>query len=150
MLNISASSTYASTSRTELDYHDDSPVVGKNAMILYKTEMTVNVTPFSNDFGIVPEVPVVHAAVAYYCPITGNSTILIINNALYIRYMEHDLLPPIMMRLNELLVDKCLKFLCPSPTIENHLSSSRLKILDYLLPSTVQLHIFQQGNVRGK
>ena len=49
--------------------------------------MTVNVTPFSNDFRMMPEVPVVHAAVAYNCPITGNSTIPIINNALYIREM---------------------------------------------------------------
>ena len=58
MLDISASYTYASTSRTELDSHADSPVVGKNAMILDKTEMTVNVTPFSDDFGMMPEVPV--------------------------------------------------------------------------------------------
>ena len=82
--------------------------------------MTVNVTPFSDDFGMMPEVPVVHAAVAYDCPITGNSTILIINNALYIREMEHNLLPPIMMRLNGLLADECPKFLCPNPTIETH------------------------------
>ena len=34
--------------------------------------------------------------------------------------MEHDLLPPIMMRLNGLLVDECPNFLCPNPTIENH------------------------------
>ena len=76
LLDISASSTSASTSRTELDYHADFPVVGRNAMILYKTDMTVNVTPFSDDFGMMPEVSVVHAAVAYGCPITGNSTIL--------------------------------------------------------------------------
>ena len=44
--------------------------------------MTVNVTPFSDDFFMMPEVPVVHAAVSYDCPITGNSTILIINNVL--------------------------------------------------------------------
>ena len=47
--------------------------------------MAVNATPFSDDFGMMPEVPVFHAAVAYDCPIIGNSTILIINNALYIR-----------------------------------------------------------------
>ena len=117
MLNISVSYTSASTSRTELDYHVQSPVVGKKAMILYKTEMTVNVTPFSDDFGMMPEVPVFHAAVAYDCPITGNLTIPIINNALYIRDMEHNLLPPIMMRLNGLLVNEFPKFLCPNPTI---------------------------------
>ena len=85
MLNISASSTSPSTSITKQDSHGDSSAVGKNAMMLYKTEMTVDVTPFSDDFGMMPEVPVLHAAVAYDFPITGNSTILIINNALYMR-----------------------------------------------------------------
>ena len=68
MLNISASSTYASTFRTELDSHANSPVVGKNATILYKTEMTVNVTTFSDDFGMMTEVPVLHAAVHMIVP----------------------------------------------------------------------------------
>ena len=36
VLLISASSTSDSTSRTEIDYHADSPVVGKNAMIFKK------------------------------------------------------------------------------------------------------------------
>ena len=72
MLNISESSTSASTSITELDSHSDSPVVGKNAMISYKTDMTVNVTTLSDDFGMMPEVPVFHAAVAYDFPITSN------------------------------------------------------------------------------
>ena len=58
--------------------------------------------------------------VAYDFPITGNSKILIINNVLYIRDMEHNLLPPIMMRPNGILVDEFLKFLCPNPTIETH------------------------------
>ena len=56
-------------------------------MILYKTEMIVNVTPFSDDFGMMPEVPVFHAVVVYDFPITSNSIILIINNLLYIREM---------------------------------------------------------------
>ena len=72
MNNISASSTSASTSRTELYSHAKPPVVGKNAIILYKTEMTVNVTHFSDDFGMMPELPVVYAMVAYDCAITGN------------------------------------------------------------------------------
>ena len=60
VLNISESSTSDSTYRTELDSHADYPVVGKNANILYKTKMTLNVTPFSDDFGMMPEVSVVH------------------------------------------------------------------------------------------
>ena len=34
--------------------------------------------------------------------------------------MEHNFLPPVMMRLNVLLVDECPKFLFPNPTIETH------------------------------
>ena len=34
--------------------------------------------------------------------------------------MKHNLLLPIMMRLNGLLVDECPKFLFPNPTIETH------------------------------
>ena len=34
--------------------------------------MKVNVTPFSDDFGIMPKVPVFHAAVVYDFPVTGN------------------------------------------------------------------------------
>ena len=82
--------------------------------------MKVNVTPFSDEFGMIPEVSVVHAAVTYDFPITGNSTIIIINNMLYIREMEHNLLPLIRMRLNGLLVYECPRLLCPNPTIENH------------------------------
>ena len=82
--------------------------------------MTVNVTPFSDDFGMMPEVPVVHAVVVYDCPVTGLTTILIINNALYIAEMEHNLLPPIMMRLNGIIVDECPKFLSPNPTVDSH------------------------------
>ena len=84
VLNISASTSSTSNSRTELDSHADSPMVGKNTIILYKTDMTVNITSFSDDFGMIPEVPVVHAAVAYDCPITGATIIRIINNILYV------------------------------------------------------------------
>ena len=34
--------------------------------------------------------------------------------------MEHNILSPIMMRLNGLLVDECPKFLCPNPAIETN------------------------------
>ena len=82
--------------------------------------MTVNITPFSDNFGIITEVSVFHVAVEYYFPITGNSKILIIDNRLYIRDMDHNLLPPIIMRLNVLMVDECPKSVCPNPTIETH------------------------------
>ena len=41
-------------------------------IILYETDITVNVTPFFDDFRMMPEVPVVRDAVAYDCTITGD------------------------------------------------------------------------------
>ena len=43
-------------------------------MILYKTDMTVNVTPFSDEFGMMTEVPAFHTAVSYDCPIQPQYT----------------------------------------------------------------------------
>ena len=124
--------------------HADSQVVGENDLILYKTDMTVNVTPFSDDFGMMPEIPVVHAAVAYYCSVTGSTTILIINNTLYIAEMEHNLLPPIMMRLNGIMVDECPKFLSPNQPLTLILSSFPQRKLVPLLTCIGQPHTSQQ------
>ena len=110
--------------RTDLDSHADSPVIGRNALILHYTGQTVNVLPFASELGSCNDVPVVQAAVAYDCPYTGQTYIGIVNNALFIERMEHNLIPPIMMRLNGLHVDECPKFLSPHPSIDNHCIAS--------------------------
>ena len=78
--------------------------------------MTANVTTLSNDFGIRTEVPLIYTVVVYDCPIMGVTSILIINNILYIREMAQNIIPHIMMYLNGVLVDKCPKFLLHNPT----------------------------------
>ena len=65
-------------------------------------------------------VEVVHAGVMYDCEYSGESYMLVIRNALYIRSMTVTLIPPFMMRLAKIEVDECPKFLCKRPTEKNH------------------------------
>jgi len=84
------------------------------------TDKEVNVSGFSKSLGKPLSVPVVNAAVAYDCDLTGNTYILVICNALYVKDMEVNLVPPIMMRLAGLQVNECPKFLSNEPSIEDH------------------------------
>ena len=66
-------------------------------------------------------VPVVNAAVAYDCEVTGQTFVLVICNTLYFQNMEENLIPPFMMRLAGVTaVDKCPKFLSKQPAERNH------------------------------
>ena len=125
---IKAVTTIASTqssdedviTATELDSHADSPVVGKNVVILESLNKSVTVSGFSSEIGKPIRVKVVNAAVAYDCDITGETHIMVLYNALHIPSMENNLVPPFAMRLAGLKVNECPKFLAKNPTIEHH------------------------------
>ena len=107
------------TSAIELDSHADSPVVGKHASIIRKTAKQVNVSGFTVRLGSAIPVDVIDAAVVYDCE-TGNSYLMIIHNALYLEEIKVHLIPPFMMRLSDIEVDECPKFLAKNPNIKNH------------------------------
>jgi len=52
-------------------------------------------------------VPVVTAAVIFCCEFTGTFQVIVIHNALYIKDMEVNLIPPMMMRLVGIKVNEC-------------------------------------------
>ena len=114
------SSVETSETTTDLDSHADSPVVGDNAMILFHTNKTVRVSGFTKALGDISKVPVVVAAVAYTDAITGITYLLVISNALYMKGMEGNLIPPFMIRLTGHEVDECPKFMCKQPTTKSH------------------------------
>ena len=78
--------------RTDLDSHADSAVVGKNALILETHEATVKVNGLTPSLGT-KTVPVVNAAVAYDDVMSSQVVIMLIYHALYISemssYREH-------------------------------------------------------------
>ena len=105
---------------TDLDSHADSPVVGDNATIHLHTNKTVRVSGFTEVLGDISKVPVVVAVVAYTDTITGVTYLLVISNALYMKGIEGNLIPPVMIRLAGHQVDECPKIMCKKPTINTH------------------------------
>ena len=113
-------STEEESSAIELDSHANSPVVGKHAKILSHTGKQVNVSGFTDKLGSAIPVNVVDAALVYDCEYTGRSYLLIIRNALYVKDMDISLIPPFIMRLADIEIDECPKFLAKAPTVKNH------------------------------
>ena len=89
-------------SAMKLYYHADSPVFRRYSSVLDDKGSKAAVTGVNSELVEPMKVPVVTAAVAYGCEYTGKTFILVIYNTLYLRNMEMNLVPPIMMRLPDL------------------------------------------------
>ena len=106
--------------RTELDSHANMIVLGKHSYIFESTGKTCNVKPFTSELGIASNVPIVDGAIAYDCPVTRETYILIVRNALYMPSMESNLIPPFIMRAGGVLVNDIPKIHCQDPTKNDH------------------------------
>ena len=95
-------------------------VLGKDAFIFESTGRTCNVEPFSPELGIAQNIPIVDAAIAYDCELTNETYILIIRNALHIPSMNHNLLPPFILRQGGIIVNDTAKIHCSDPSIDDH------------------------------
>ena len=104
---------------TELDSHANMPVVGKHAYIIAETGKKVDVSPFTPDYKPLT-VPLVDATVKYDNPYNGKSYILVLCNALYVLSMEHNLIPPFMLREMGVTVNDVLKIHKEDPTVDDH------------------------------
>ena len=105
---------------TDLDSHANSPVVGDNDIILFHTNKTIRVSCFTKALSDINKVLVVVVAVVYTDAVTGVTYLLVIRNALYMKGMESNLIPPFMIRLTDHEVDECPKFMCKQPTTKLH------------------------------
>ena len=107
-------------SKSELDSHANMVVLGKECFVFEPTGKTCSVEPFSSELGIAQNVPIVDAALAYDCPFTYETYILIIRNALHIETMQHNLIPPFIMREGGVQVNDIPKIHCTDPDIDDH------------------------------
>ena len=96
MMDISPTSNNI-RSRTKLDSHANMPVVGCHCYIIDQTG-SADVSPFSLDYQPLEDIPMVDAALMYICPFTGQESLLILQNALHVESMVHNLIPPFMAR----------------------------------------------------
>ena len=69
--------------RCELDSHADTIVAGSNCVVLNYTGNVCDVSPYRDDYSPVSNVPVVTAATAWQSPHTGETYILVFNEALW-------------------------------------------------------------------
>ena len=85
--------------RCELDSHADTTVAGANCVILNYTGKECNVAPYRDDYDSIKNVPIVSAATAWQSSITGQTYILILNEALWMGdQMDHSLINPNQLR----------------------------------------------------
>ena len=101
--------------KSELDSHANMIVLGKEYFIFESTGKTCNVQPFSDEFGAASDVPIVDAALAYDCPFTNYTYILIVRNALHIASMNHNLTPPFIMREGGVTANDIPNMYCSDP-----------------------------------
>ena len=93
-------------SRTDLESHADTCVVGCNSLITHSHEVFgtakfINVVAYDPTLGSVSNKSIVNAAVAYDCPHSGEVIILKINQAIHIDTMCNNLLNNMQFRMNE-------------------------------------------------
>ena len=72
------------------------------------------------NLGIAKEVPIVDGVVAHDCPYSGEFYVLVVRNALHVPSMDHNLIPPFMMRAGGIAVNDVPKIHCEDPSVDNH------------------------------
>jgi hypothetical protein len=98
------------------------------------TGKVVSVSPFSDQYEAMEDVPVATVATAYDCPTTGKTHILVINEALYFGdKMSNTLLCPNQLRANGIRVDDC-------PRQYNAVSTHSIHIPEKELTIPLSLH----------
>jgi hypothetical protein len=69
--------------RLELDSHADTCCAGSNCSVLYYTGREVSVSHFLDEYTLTKGIPIASVITAHDNPITGETILLIINEALY-------------------------------------------------------------------
>lgn len=67
-------------------------VVGSDCYIISRFDTTAMVNAFTDDVGII-EIPIVDALIVYENEMTGNIYYLISQNVLYVKSIQHNLIP---------------------------------------------------------
>eukprot|EP00957_Ditylum_brightwellii_P092898 7072854-Ditylum_brightwellii.AAC.1 len=106
-------------SRSDLDTHANMPVIGKNVLILGHTGRVADTNPFTSNYDAI-SIPIVHDAIKYECPYTGNVIIFIVRNALSVPAMDNNWIPLFVMRETGLAVKDMPKIYVSDPSVDNN------------------------------
>ncbi len=107
--------------RAELDSHADTCCAGSSTRVIEFSGKSCHVSAFSPEYDAIPDVPIVKAATAYDNPLTGETFILIFEQALYFGdKLENTLLCPNQLRAHGVVVDDVPIHLSPNPATATH------------------------------
>ena len=95
-------------------------VIGKQAFIFNHSDQYVNVRAFTDEVKGISKVPIVDAVIAYDVPKSIQTYILVVWNALCVPSMEHNLIPPFILREAGLVLHDTPKIHCNVPSAEDH------------------------------
>ena len=108
------------TSTTELDSHANWAVCGRHTTTISRSGTFARVHGFSKELPSLQQIEVVDKALAYDDPISLKTYILVIRHALDIPSMDHNLIPPFIMREAGLQVRETPKSQIDIPTVDDH------------------------------
>ena len=107
--------------KAELDSHANMMVFGEQCYIFDAVHQRhCDVQPFDPTIGLATQVPIVDAALAYDCPYSDKTFILVAKNVLYVKSLDHHLIPPFIMRESGVTVNDIPKIHIKEPSNEDH------------------------------
>ena len=107
--------------RSELDSHANMVVLGKHCCVFDSINgKSCDVEPFDPSIGTARKVPIVDGAIAYNCPFTHVTYLLIVRNALHIPTMENNLIPPFILQEAGIQCNDTAKIHMDDPSEEDH------------------------------
>ena len=111
---------YSGLSATKLDSRANMAVAGNEITIIARSGAFANITPFLKDLPAMDVVEIGDDAMCFDDPISLETYILVMKNALLIPTMGHSLISPFLIREAGLILDKTPKHQTPCPSIDNH------------------------------
>lgn len=106
-------------SSTQLDSHANYWVLSDDCTVFNRYKRSFSVNAFTSEVKAL-KVPIVDAAMAYDCPFSGDTYIIIMKQGLLVSSMEHHLAPPFILCEAGLEVNDTAKQHRDEPTVEDH------------------------------
>ena len=105
---------------SELDTHANTCVVGRHSFIVDRHDLVVNISGYDPIKGTANDLEVVNAEITVYNINTGESQVVIINQAVHVPTMEHNPLCLTQMCMNGAVVNGTPNILLLDPTDDDH------------------------------
>ncbi len=112
--------SFESEARVELDSHANMLVFGRHCKVIADSGRKAEVNAFAPDIQPMRQVPIVDAAIAYDCPYSLKTYILVGRNGLYVDSMDNTLVPPFVMREAGIEVNDTPKIHAKDPSVVDH------------------------------